>query len=191
MLVKFCSFFSVTALSVDESIVFTAMSCLTVGVNDACLEDISTFSVVFERGFGDCPTMLEFDTTTTALTAQSTCLPVDRTSAGDFCYRVSLLHQGNAIATTTNVIADPCSITTLQSFAGGASYELDSPQDGGTVVHLTRATLSCLSVVEDLVGGTETRCINAQWRPSDIRSCECESHMHVYIAYSCLLKLSV
>ncbi len=150
------------------------MSCLTVGVSDTCSEDISTFSVVFERDFGDCPTLLEYSTTTVAFTAHSTCLPVDRTSARDFCYRVSLLHQGNLIATVTNINADPCSIIALESFIGGASYELDSPQDSGTVVHLARATLSCPSAVENLVGGAETRCINGEWSPSIRRSCACE-----------------
>ncbi len=99
--------------------------------------------------------MLEFNTTTEDLTTHSLLLPADRTRAGDFCYRVSLLHQGNPIATVTNINAYHCSLTALESFLDDVSYELDSPQDNGTVGHLTRATLSCPSAVENLVGRVE------------------------------------
>ncbi len=159
------------------------MSCLTVNVNEDCSEDISAFSVLYERGFGDCPILVDLNTTTMQLTSHSNCLPVDRSSAEELCYRVAIMHQGNPICTKTNIVASPCSITDLEAFLGdGVSRPLDSlVMNNDTVIHLTRASLSCNSPINDLVGGAETRCINGQWSSSVMRSCTREYvcvHMH-------------
>ncbi len=150
----------------------TVDTCLTVNLSEDCSEDISTFNLTYEQGFGNCPTLLDFTTTTIPLTSHSTCLPVDRNSAGDFCYRVTLAHQGTPIATKTNINASTCLINNLESFLGaGVSYTLDSSVNGGIVVHLTRASLSCSSPVLVLVGEAETRCIDGLWTSSVMRSC--------------------
>ena len=157
------------------------MSCLTVNVNEDCLENISTFSLFYEHGFGNCSTLLEFNTTTVRLTSHLTCLPVDRNSVEDICYRVTLTYQGTPIATKTNIDASPCLITDLDLFLGdGVSYTLDSSVNNGTVVHLTKASLSCNSsavvvLEEKTVGAARTRCINGHWNSFFMRSCKCES----------------
>lgn len=49
------------ALTVDNSTL--NQSCLMVNFNEVCSEDISTFTVIFQQGFGDCQELLEFHTT--------------------------------------------------------------------------------------------------------------------------------
>ena len=152
-------------------------SCLTVNVSQDCLEDISAFSLLYEKEFGDCPSLLEYNTTIVDLTAHSTCLPLNRTNPGDFCYRVVLQHQGNPIAVATNINSPTCSIRDLQSLLNDVNYELDSPEVNGTVVHLTTANLSCKSLMI-LAGDVEIlRCLNGQWTPSGSVFCTCEFNL--------------
>ena len=65
-----------------------------------------------------------------------------------------------------------CSIADLQTFLGaGVSYQLDGVESGGSVSHLTTATLSCSSAIHDLSGTPQTTCIDGSWSSNEMRPC--------------------
>ena len=89
---------------------------------------------------------------TIPLSTHSSCLPV-ASGNGDFCYRATLLHGDTVIDSITNLNFGICSIADLQTFLGaGVSYQLDRVESGGSVSHLTTATLSYGSVAQEVSG---------------------------------------
>ena len=158
----------------DQGTVSTSY-CLN--VNSNCLEDITNgdFRVQLLYAFGSCRTLLpsQYDMLNQLLSAHSLCLPVGSAPREfEFCYRASLLHGDTVINTITNLSFNTCSIAELQTFLGaGVSYQLNGVESGGSVSHLTTATLSCGSVSEDLSGASHTICTDGVWDTTEMRSC--------------------
>ena len=131
------------------------------------------FCVQLLHAFGSCRKLRlsDYAILNTPLSTHSSCLPV-ASGTGDFCYRATLLHDDTIIDSITNLNFNTCSIADLQSFLGaGVSYQLDGVESGGSVSHLTTATLSCGSVAEDLSGASHTTCTDGVWDYSEMRSC--------------------
>ena len=116
------------------------------------------------------------------LSANSSCLPVGSASREfEFCYRATILYEDTVINSITNLNFATCSIADLQSFLGaGVSYQLDGVESGGSVSHLTTATLSCGSVSEDLSGTSHTTCTDGVWDTTEMRSCS-GKHLPLYV----------
>ena len=153
----------------------SSSNCLTVNINQDCLEDVTTeeFSIQLRYAFGNCRELLPsaYTTLTTTLSAHSTCVPVE-SGTGEFCYEITLMYRDITIDTKSNLNFDTCSIAELQTFLGaGVSYQLDGVESGGSVSHLTTATLSCSSVIHDLSGTPQTTCIDGSWSSYEMRSC--------------------
>ena len=155
----------------------SSSNCLTVNINQDCLEDVTTeeFSIQLRYAFGNCRELLPsaYTTSTTTLSAHSTCESVS-SGTGEFCYEITLMYQDTTIDTKSNLNFDTCSIADLQSFLGaGVSYQLDGVhvESGGSVSHLTTATLSCGSAIHDLSGTPQTTCIDGSWSSYEMRSC--------------------
>ena len=150
----------------------SSSNCLTVNINQDCLEDVTTegFSIQLRYTFGNCRELhpSAYTTSTTTLSAHSTCVPVG-SGTGEFCYVITLMYQDITIDTKSNLNFDTCSIAELQSFLGaGVSYQLDGVE---SVSHLTTATLSCSSAIHDLSGTPQTTCIDGSWSSNEMRSC--------------------
>ena len=150
-------------------------NCLTVSINQDCLEDVTTgaFSIQLRYTFGNCRELLPsaYTKSNTTLSARSTCVPVE-SGTGEFCYVATLIYQGTTIDTKSNLNFATCSVADLQSFLGaGVSYQLDGVESGGSVSHLTTATLSCSSAIHDLSGTPQTTCIDGSWSSNEMRSC--------------------
>ena len=131
------------------------------------------FRVLLLYAFGSCRKLhlSAYVMSTTPLSAHSSCLPV-ASGTGDFCYRATLLHGDTVIHSVTNLNFNTCSIADLQTFLGaGVSYQLDGVESGGSVSHLTTATLSCGSVAQDISGTSHTACTNGVWDYAKMRSC--------------------
>ena len=155
----------------------SSFNCLTVNINQDCLEDVTTraFNIQLRYAFGNCRELLPsaYTTLTTTLSAYSTCVPVG-SGTGEFCYVATLMYQDTIIDTKFNLNFATCSIAELQTFLGaGVSYQLDGVhvESGGSVSHLTTATLSCSSAIHDLSGTTQITCIDGSWSSNEMRSC--------------------
>ena len=153
----------------------SSSNCLTVNINQDCLEDVITgeFSIQLRYTFGNCRVLLPsaYTTSTTTLSAHSTCVPVG-SGTGEFCYEITLMYRDMTIDTKSNLNFATCSIADLQSFLGaGVSYQLDGVESGGSVSHLTTATLSCSSAIHDFSGTPQTTCIDGSWSSTKSRSC--------------------
>ena len=136
------------------------------------------FRVQLLYAFGSCRKLrlLDYAVLTTPLSTHSSCLPVG-SGSGDFCYRATLLYDNTIIDSITNLNFNTCSIADLQTFLGaGVSYQLDGVESGGSVSHLTTATLSCSSVAQDLSGASHTICTDGVWNSTEMRSCSCKYH---------------
>ena len=80
------------------------------------------------------------------------------------------MYQDTVIDTEDNLNFLDCSVADLQSFlAVGVSYDLDRMESGGSVSHLTTATMKCDSAL--LSGAAETTCTDGMWRSRELRSC--------------------
>ena len=153
----------------------SSSNCLNVNINQDCLEDVTTeeFSIQLRYAFSNCRELLPsaYTTSTTTLSAHSTCVPVG-SGTGEFCYEITLMYRDTTIDTKSNLHFATCSIADLQSFLGaGVSYQLDGVESGGSVSHLTTATLSCSSAIHDLSGTPQTTCIDGSWSSTKSRSC--------------------
>ena len=140
------------------------------------------FLVQLLYAFGSCRKLRlsDYAVLTTPLSVHSSCLPVG-SGTSDFCYRATLLYDNTIIDSNSNLNFNTCSIADLQTFLGaGVSYQLDGVESGGSVSHLTTATLSCGSVSEDLSRTSHTTCTDGVWDSSEMRSCSCkQTHMHL------------
>ena len=140
------------------------------------------FHVRLIYAFGSCRKLrlLDYAVLTTPVSTHSSCLPVG-SGTGDFCYRATLLYDNTIIDSITNLNLNICSIADLHFFLGtGVSYQLDGLESGGSVSHLTTATLSCGSVSEDLSGASYTTCTDGVWDSTEMSSCSCKyAHMHL------------
>ena len=140
------------------------------------------FSVQLLYAFGSCRKLRlsDYAVLTTPLSTHSSCLSVG-SGSGDFCYRATLLYDNTLIDSITNLNFNTCSIADLQTFLGaGVSYQLDRVESGGSVSHLTTATLSCESVSEGLSGASHTTCTDGVWDSNEMRSCSCKhTRMHL------------
>ena len=153
----------------------SSSDCLTVNINQDCLEDVTTreFSIQLRYAFGICKELRPsaFTTSTTTLSAYFTCVPVENGSE-EFCFETNLLYQDTVIDTSTNLNFAECSIADLQSFLGpGVSYQLDGLESGGSVSHLTTATLTCSGSFISLVGSSQSVCVDGQWNTAEVRVC--------------------
>ena len=132
------------------------------------------FHVQLLHAFGSCRKLRLSDyavLTTPTLSVHSSCLPVG-SGTGHFCYRATLLYDDTIIDSITNLNFNTCSTADLQTFLGaGVSYQLDGVEIGGSVSHLTTATLSCGSASEDLSGASHTICTDGVWDSTEMRSC--------------------
>ena len=165
-------FLVVYAREIDQSTV-SSSNCLTVNINQDCLEDVTTgaFSIQLRYAFGICRELhpSAYTTSTATLSAYSTCVPVE-SGTGEFCYVATFMHQDTVIDTENNLKFFDCTIADLQTFLGaGVSYQLDGVESGGNVSHLTTATLKCDSAL--LSGADETTCTDGMWRSRELRSC--------------------
>ena len=143
-----------------------------------CFEDVTNgeFSIQLQYAFGSCKNLhpSDYTTSTTPLSAHSTCLPVG-SGTGDFCYQATVMFRDTIIDTTTSLNFSTCSIAEFRSFLGaGVSYQLDGVESGGSVTHLTTATLSCESTIQDLSGTAQTTCVDGMWSTTETRSCSSE-----------------
>ena len=141
-------------------------NCLTVNISEDCLEDITTgdFSLQLRYAFGSCRDLnvSDYSTSTTPLSAHSTCIPVS-SGTGDFCYRATLLHGNPVIDTCTNLKYDTCPSEELQRFSvAGVSHQLDVNQ-GYSLSHGTTATLSCKTTTGHYTEMSPTTCVDGSW----------------------------
>ena len=141
------------------------------------------FRVQLLYAFGSCRKLRlsDYAVLTTPVSTYSSCLSVG-SGSGDFCYRATLLYDNTIIDSITNLNFNTCSIAELQSFLrAGVSYQLDGVESGGSVSHLTTATLSCSSAAEDLSGASHTTCNDGVWDSTEMRSCSCK-HAHTHLS---------
>ena len=165
-----------TAFDVDTSTVLTR-SCLTMTINEDCNENVDDghFSVLFQKGFRSCQTEDDIGTPLTIdLAVSSVCLPLNDPASSNqrICYEVTLKHQQTVIESQRNHNFDSCSVSELESFLDDdVSSQLDGPVLDNTVSHFTIATLSCQSSSQDLLGTSQSICINGVWSTTGMRSC--------------------
>ena len=164
----------------------SSSNCLTVNINQDCLEDVTTgaFSIQLRYAFGICKELRPsaFTTSTTMPSAYYTCVPVENES-GEFCFETNLLYQDAVIDTSTNLNFAECSIRDLQTFLGpGVSYHLDGVESGGNVSHLTTATLMCSGSFVSLIGSSQSMCVDGQWDSTGVRVCDrsCSGYNYIH-----------
>ncbi len=155
-----------------------AMNCLAFSLGRNCASGRSgAFSIRFEQGSGECRDLRssDFSTSTIQLMLQPTRVPV--ISSTDLCYRANLVYDGTIVDTQSNLNCNACPMNVLSSFlASGVSMQLDGEASSNNVSHLTTATLSCASVIEDLSGSPKITCIDGNFEPAGLRYCGCKSH---------------
>ena len=152
------------------------MNCLTFSLGQNCASKRNRdFSIQFEQGSGVCRDLRasDFSASTIHLTLQSTCVPI--TSSTNLCYRADLVYDGTIVDTQSNFNFSTCPVSALSLFmASGLSIQLNGDVTNGNVSHLMTATLSCNSVIYDLIGSPQITCIDGSWEPAGLRSCMCK-----------------
>ena len=185
---SFFLFFAAYFHEIDQGTV-SSSNCLTVNINQDCLEDITTgaFSIQLRYAFGNCRELLlsAYTTLTTTLSAHSTCVPVG-SGTGEFCYDATFMYQDTVIDTEDNLNFASCYIAGPQSFLGpGVSYQLDGVESGGNVSHLTTATFTCSGSFVSLIGSSQSVCVDGQWSTAEARACQqsCSGLLNSYFRY--------
>ncbi len=168
------------------------MNCLTFSLGQNCASEQSgDFRIQFQQGSGVCRDLrpLDFSTSTIQLTSQSTCVPV--TSSTNLCYRANLVYGETIVDTQSNLNFNACPLNDLSSFVASGVFIQLNGENSTNLSHLTTATLSCTMAIYDLIGSPQITCIDGNFEPTGLRSCECKSRHVFYVQVSITLMIGI
>ena len=159
-------------VSVDHSIV-SSMSCVTVEINNQCVESVQQFRAVLNSGL--CGSPLNESSSFTFGPSYSICLGlVLSTEETCYSYSTSVFFGSTEIANQTKTLGfQNCPVSEVATLAGsGVSYSHGSSAVNNMVPHRTVVDFSCSSGSVHLLSGSPlATCVDGNWNTSEIRTC--------------------
>ena len=155
--------------------------CVTVRLNDGCVENPTTF--VSTLSYGSCPDYVTLQDSQPFSSSGTAVFVLNLSSVtGELCIRVVVAHQSQPDRPLNTLEQQltfrSCPVAPINSVASSSvSVEFSLAESSGQVPHGTIATFKPLSVCTDrLVGAEHAICFNGVWSDLSQRISSCKSY---------------